>query len=240
MNRPRAGAPGRCRRLRCGDAAVRRSAGRRGRRRGARSAPRRCRRPPRPRAALPFAPRVAARRRSAESAGRATRTRMAGGAGIPTSSVHHYFGSRDRLLPAVLERGADRLFADLPGPGCRPGTGKAPGSRLVRAVSGERQWERDARAAGRGTAACLTWLAGVLRELGPGPGGGVRLATASRARSRTRPPPRRLADLVWNHWIWRPIPTSAGSRERAGTGRLRRPGRDSPCLYARGITLRDR
>ena len=34
--------------------------------------------------------------------------------GIPMSSVYHYFGSKDRILLAVMERGADRFFADLP------------------------------------------------------------------------------------------------------------------------------
>jgi AcrR family transcriptional regulator len=30
------------------------------------------------------------------------------------SSVYHYFGSQDGILLAVMERGADRFFADLP------------------------------------------------------------------------------------------------------------------------------
>jgi AcrR family transcriptional regulator len=35
-------------------------------------------------------------------------------AGIPMSSVYHYFGSKDGILLAVMQRGADRFFADLP------------------------------------------------------------------------------------------------------------------------------
>jgi AcrR family transcriptional regulator len=35
-------------------------------------------------------------------------------AGIPISSVYHYFGSKDGVLLAVMERGADRFFASLP------------------------------------------------------------------------------------------------------------------------------
>jgi AcrR family transcriptional regulator len=35
-------------------------------------------------------------------------------AGIPMSSVYHYFGSKDGILLAVMVRGADRFFADLP------------------------------------------------------------------------------------------------------------------------------
>ena len=35
-------------------------------------------------------------------------------AGIPISSVYHYFGSKDGVLLAVMERGANRFFADLP------------------------------------------------------------------------------------------------------------------------------
>lgn len=33
---------------------------------------------------------------------------------IPLSSVYHYFGSKDGVLLAVMERGADRFFASLP------------------------------------------------------------------------------------------------------------------------------
>ncbi len=35
-------------------------------------------------------------------------------AGIPMSSVYHYYGSKDGILLAVMERGAERFFADLP------------------------------------------------------------------------------------------------------------------------------
>lgn len=35
-------------------------------------------------------------------------------AGIPLSSVYHYFGSKEKILLAVMERGTDRFFADLP------------------------------------------------------------------------------------------------------------------------------
>lgn len=34
--------------------------------------------------------------------------------GIPMSSVYHYFGSKDGVLLAVMERGAERFFAALP------------------------------------------------------------------------------------------------------------------------------
>jgi AcrR family transcriptional regulator len=37
-------------------------------------------------------------------------------AGIPASSVYHYFGSKDGILLAVMERGANRFFAALPPP----------------------------------------------------------------------------------------------------------------------------
>ena len=48
----------------------------------------------------------------------ATVARVVEEAGIPPSSVYHYFGSKDGILLAVMERGADRFFADLP-----PGSG---------------------------------------------------------------------------------------------------------------------
>jgi AcrR family transcriptional regulator len=35
-------------------------------------------------------------------------------AGIPISSVYHYFGSKDGVLLAVMERGAERFFEALP------------------------------------------------------------------------------------------------------------------------------
>jgi AcrR family transcriptional regulator len=43
-------------------------------------------------------------------------------AGIPISSVYHYFGSKDGVLLAVMERGAHRFFADLPDVDQRVGT----------------------------------------------------------------------------------------------------------------------
>jgi AcrR family transcriptional regulator len=41
-------------------------------------------------------------------------------AGIPMSSIYHYFGSKDGVLLAVMERGSRRLFADLPPLTARP------------------------------------------------------------------------------------------------------------------------
>jgi AcrR family transcriptional regulator len=41
----------------------------------------------------------------------ATLARVVEEAGIPMSSVYHYFGSKDGILLAVMERGADRFFA---------------------------------------------------------------------------------------------------------------------------------
>ena len=42
-------------------------------------------------------------------------------AGIPLSSVYHYYGSKEGILLAVMERGAERFFADLPDPDRRLG-----------------------------------------------------------------------------------------------------------------------
>ena len=44
----------------------------------------------------------------------ATLARIVEEAGIPLSSVYHYYGSKDGILLAVMERGAERFFADLP------------------------------------------------------------------------------------------------------------------------------
>jgi AcrR family transcriptional regulator len=43
-------------------------------------------------------------------------------AGIPISSVYHYFGSKDGVLLAVMERGSERFFAEIPEPVERIGT----------------------------------------------------------------------------------------------------------------------
>ena len=43
-------------------------------------------------------------------------------AGIPPSSIYHYFGSKEGVLLAVMERGAERFFEALPDLDRRPGT----------------------------------------------------------------------------------------------------------------------
>ena len=62
----------------------------------------------------------------------ATLARVVAEAGIPMSSVYHYFGSKDGILLAVMERGADRFFAGLPDLTRRPGR---PAQHLARVVS---------------------------------------------------------------------------------------------------------
>jgi AcrR family transcriptional regulator len=51
----------------------------------------------------------------------ATLARVVAESGIPMSSVYHYYGSKDGILLAVMERGAERFFADLPDPDERMG-----------------------------------------------------------------------------------------------------------------------
>ena len=51
----------------------------------------------------------------------ATLARVVEEAGIPMSSVYHYYGSKDGILLAVMERGAERFFADLAPPERRVG-----------------------------------------------------------------------------------------------------------------------
>jgi len=62
----------------------------------------------------------------------ATLARVVAEAGVPMSSVYHYFGSKDGILLAVMERGADRFFADLPDLTRRAGR---PAQHLARVVS---------------------------------------------------------------------------------------------------------
>lgn len=63
----------------------------------------------------------------------ATLARVVEESGIPMSSVYHYFGSKETILLAVMERGAERFFADLPDLSRRPGR---PVQHLTRVVSG--------------------------------------------------------------------------------------------------------
>ena len=44
----------------------------------------------------------------------ATVSALVDAAGVPPSSIYHYFGSKEGVLLAVMERGADRFFAELP------------------------------------------------------------------------------------------------------------------------------
>ena len=52
----------------------------------------------------------------------ATVSRLVDEAGIPTSSIYHYFGSKEGVLLAVMERGAQRFFEALPDIGERTGS----------------------------------------------------------------------------------------------------------------------
>ena len=63
----------------------------------------------------------------------ATVARVVEEAGIPMSSVYHYFGSKEGILLAVMERGASRFFADLPP---TAGRDRRPAAQLARVVSG--------------------------------------------------------------------------------------------------------
>jgi AcrR family transcriptional regulator len=55
----------------------------------------------------------------------ATLARVVAESGIPMSSVYHYYGSKEGILLAVMERGAERFFADLPDPEQRVGRASA-------------------------------------------------------------------------------------------------------------------
>ena len=62
----------------------------------------------------------------------ATIARVVEEAGVPLSSVYHYYGSKDGILLAVMERGAERFFADLPEWNRRIGR---PAEHLARVLS---------------------------------------------------------------------------------------------------------
>jgi AcrR family transcriptional regulator len=61
----------------------------------------------------------------------ATLARVVEEAGVPMSSVYHYYGSKEGILLAVMERGAERFFADLPDPDRRIGRSAEHLSRVV-------------------------------------------------------------------------------------------------------------
>jgi AcrR family transcriptional regulator len=56
-------------------------------------------------------------------------------AGVPASSVYHYFGSKEGVLLAVMERGAERFFAALPDFERRIGSRQEHLRAVVEAVS---------------------------------------------------------------------------------------------------------
>lgn len=66
----------------------------------------------------------------------ATVARVVEEAGIPLSSVYHYYGSKEGILLAVMERGAERFFADLPDPDRRLGRPVEHLRRVVLAAVG--------------------------------------------------------------------------------------------------------
>jgi AcrR family transcriptional regulator len=65
----------------------------------------------------------------------ATVARLVEEAGIPPSSIYHYFGSKEGVLLAVMERGAARFFAALPIPARRTGSQRDHLRGLVAAVA---------------------------------------------------------------------------------------------------------
>jgi AcrR family transcriptional regulator len=64
----------------------------------------------------------------------ATVARVVEAAGIPLSSVYHYFGSKEGILLAVMERGAERFFTDLPRRDRRAGR---PAEHLAAVLAGD-------------------------------------------------------------------------------------------------------
>ena len=67
--------------------------------------------------------------------GPATMSALVEEAGIPPSSVYHYFNSKEGVLLAVMERGAERFFDDLPDLETRVGTQAEHLHGLVETVS---------------------------------------------------------------------------------------------------------
>ena len=65
----------------------------------------------------------------------ASMARVVEEAGIPASSIYHYFGSKDGVLLAVMERGAERFFAAIPEPDELMGTPEGHLAALMKNVT---------------------------------------------------------------------------------------------------------
>lgn len=65
----------------------------------------------------------------------ATIARVVAESGIPMSSVYHYYGSKDGVLLAVMERGNERFLADVPDPAERYGSALEHLTALVATVA---------------------------------------------------------------------------------------------------------
>jgi AcrR family transcriptional regulator len=78
---------------------------------------------------------AAERLMAANGYGAATVAALVEEAGIPASSVYHYFGSKEGVLLAVMERGAQRFFEALPIPDSRQGSQKEHLAGLVEVVA---------------------------------------------------------------------------------------------------------
>ena len=78
---------------------------------------------------------AAERLMAADGYGAATVAALVEEAGIPASSVYHYFGSKEGVLLAVMERGAERFFEALPIPDRRQGSQKEHLAGLVKVVA---------------------------------------------------------------------------------------------------------
>ena len=72
---------------------------------------------------------------AAHGYGAATVAALVDEAGVPASSIYHYFGSKEGVLLAVMERGAERFFEALPIPDRRIGSQPEHLAALVEAVA---------------------------------------------------------------------------------------------------------
>ena len=170
----------------------------------------------------------------------ATLARVVEEAGIPMSSVYHYYGSKDGILLAVMERGAERFFADLPDPDRRVGRPRrAPGARSSRRPSQtlerhpdflrllivfaiqppRRRRRRDRR---RRRRACASWRSSGCASRSPSPSATTRdsatptSSPASRSpRSTARSSPGRPTRRSTLEWLLEPLPAALVGARRA-------------------------
>ena len=111
-------------------------------------------------------------------------------AGVPASSIYHYFGSKEGVLLAVMERGAERFFERCrspPSPGISERASGGPRRDRRGGATGQSPLPSDPDRDGDPAGQCVRRRGPPSREPRPGPGSGATSRPdADRLRRRSR------------------------------------------------------